>query len=181
MSGKSSLVLALSAFLVLSACSAAYNRQDTGGAEFSGVTLDKAKAVLIAIPADGAYGGKPYLGSGQMVAQQVAAAFARYAQKVDMAPSNAADRTALVDAAKKGGFGYIVMPVIAHWEHRATAWSGIPSRASVGVSVLDGQTGDKLQSSSLEGRSRIVSWTSTSPESLLPDMITGYVNALYGR
>lgn len=180
MLGLRHIAITITAWACLSGCSASYNRQDTGGADLSGTRLDAAKPVLIAVPADGSYQGKPYPGSGQTVAQQTAAAFAKYARKVDTAPATVTERSALLDAARTGGFGYVVMPVIAHWEQRATEWSGLPSRASIGVSVIDAQTGEKVQSSSLDARSRIMSLTPTNPESLLSGLLGNYVTSLYG-
>lgn len=175
-----SLVIAALTWVSVSGCSASYSRQDTGGADLIGAHLDATKSVLIAIPDDGSYQSTPYPGSGRTVAQQTAAVFAKHTRKVDTASPGVTEKSALLDAAKNNGFGYLVIPTIAHWEHRATAWSGLPSRASIEISVFDAQTGDKLQSSIIDSRSRIVSWTSTSPESLLKGMLDNYVYSLYG-
>lgn len=115
------------------------------------------------------------------MAQQTAVAFANHARKVDTAAPNLTDKEALLGAARKDGFGYLVIPTITHWEHCATEWSGIPSRASVALTIIDVQTGDKVRSSQLDARSRIISWTSTSPDSLSRDMLQNYVEGLYGH
>jgi hypothetical protein len=135
--------------------------------------------VLVAVPIDGSYESKSYPGSGQTVAQRTAAAFAKHAPRVDMAPSDVRDRADLVEAAKKTGAGYVAIPTISHWERRATEWSGRPSRTAVGMEVVDADTGELIASATLESRSRVMSFTGTSPESLLPRLIGDYVDGLY--
>ncbi|HWI25351.1 MAG TPA: DUF4823 domain-containing protein [Stellaceae bacterium] len=176
---KHFLAVALTVALALGACSASYKRVETGGAERAAVHLDKSRSVLVAVPADGAYGNKHYAGSGQSVAQQTAAAFSRHAPRVDTAPAGMLDRTTLLEDARKLGDGYLVVPVISHWERRTTEWSGRPSRAAVGLSVIDVPSGQQVTSSLLESRSRIMTLTSTSPDSLLRHMIGDYVDSLY--
>ena len=140
--------------------------------------LDRQKTVYVAVPQDGAYGSQVYRGSGQTVTRAVAAAFSREAQKVRSASKSlAVDKT--LELAKAQGAGYAVVPVIAHWEHRATEWSGLPSRMTIQLSILDVATGEQVQSTMIEGRSRVVSWTSTSPESLLREPLAQYVGSIY--
>ena len=70
---------------------------------------------------------------------------------------------------------------MTHWEQCATEWSGRPSKMAIRVCILDAKSGNQITSTSIEGRSRIVSFTSTSPESLLRDPIATYVSELYQR
>jgi hypothetical protein len=142
------------------------------------VRLDRQKAVYVTVPRDGSYEAKPYVGSGQIVAQAVAAAFARSASQVHVAEAQGTTEDALA-AAKKLGAGYVVVPTIAHWEQRATEWSGRPSRMAIRVAILDAATGTQISATSIEGRSRIVSFTSTTPESLLRDPLAQYVAGIY--
>ena len=165
--------------LALTGCSAQYSRVDTGGSARAGTHLDSGKSVLVAVPADGSYDGKSYAGSGQMVAQRTAAAFTPHAKRVEIAPAKLDDRERLLAAGRNAGAGYLIIPSIAHWEPRATEWSGRPSRASIGMAIVDVSTGKDLTSALLESRSRIVSWTGTSPESLLPHLVGEYADGLY--
>jgi Domain of unknown function (DUF4823) len=172
-------LIALVVAATVAGCTASYSRVDTAGAERAATRLDANQPVVVAIPRDGSYEGKPYPGSGQSVAQRTAAAFAKHAKTVDIAPSKLQDRDELLGAAHKAGAGYLIIPTIAHWERRATEWSGLPSRTSIGMAVIDVSTERDLTSTLLESRSRIVSFTGTSPESLLPQLIGNYVDSLY--
>ncbi len=140
--------------------------------------LDKQKAVYVTVPRDGVHESKPYLGSGQIVAQTVAAAFSRAAARVHIAEKQLTNEEAIAFARGLSA-GYVVVPTIAHWEQRATEWSGRPSKMAIRVTILDAMTGDPISQTSIEGRSRIVSLTSTSPESLLRDPLAQYVSGLY--
>jgi len=163
---------------MLASCSAKYTVSQSAGTEASAVRLDRSKLVYVGVPEDGAYGERVYGGSGQAVAQAVANAFSQVAARVRVADRPAKLEETLA-AGKSAGAGYIVVPVITHWEHRNTAWSGIPSRMAIRVAILDAANGAELTSSAVEGRSRIVSWTATSPESLLRAPLSEYVRSLY--
>ncbi|MGH8696177.1 MAG: DUF4823 domain-containing protein, partial [Burkholderiales bacterium] len=154
-----------SVLLLLAGCRASYQLDNLSGTA-GNARLDRQKAVYVAVPRDGSYESKPYVGSGQIVAQAVGAAFARSAPQVHVAETQGTTEEALASARKLGA-GYVVVPTIAHWEQRATEWSGRPSRMAIRMTILDAATGNQISATSIEGRSRIVSFTSTSPESLL--------------
>lgn len=162
---------------LLAGCRASYQLDNLSGTAGT-ARLDRQKAVYVTVPQDGSYESKPYVGSGQIVAQAVAAAFARSAPQVHVAETQSTTEEALASARKLGA-GYVVVPTIAHWEQRATEWSGRPSRMAIRVTILDGATGNQISATSVEGRSRIVSLTSTSPESLLRDPLAQYVSGVY--
>lgn len=161
---------------LLIGCTAKYQANNLGGV--GNVRLDRSLAVYVTVPQDGAYGSATSAGSGQTVAQAVAAAFSQMAARVHIAEKTIANDQAIA-AAKSLGAGYMVVPVIAQWEQRATEWSGRPSRMAIRLSIIDVATGSQLRASAIEGRSRIVSFTSTSPESLLRDPLSNYVRSLY--
>lgn len=170
-------IVCVVSMLLLAACTARYQVDNLGGTA-SAAQLDRQKGVYVAVPRDGTYESKPYVGSGQIVAQAVAAAFARSAVQVHVAEARSETEEALVSARKLGA-EYVVVPTIAHWEQRATEWSGRPSRMAIRISILDAKTGNQISATSIEGRSRIVSLTSTTPESLLRDPLAQYVSRLY--
>jgi len=157
-------------------CRASYQVQNVGGANTT--RLERDKGIYVTIPTDGAYGSTTYPGSGQIVSQAVAAAFSRHAVQVHVAQKQLTSEET-ISTARNLGAGYLVMPKIAQWEQRATEWSGRPSRMSIRLTILDVMSGGQISSTSIEGRSRIVSFTSTSPESLLRDPLARYVNGLY--
>lgn len=170
------LNLILVIFLI-AGCTASYQVNSLSGAADTH-RLDKHKIVYIAIPQDGAYESRLYYGSGQTVAQTVATAFSRVATRVHIAEKQLTNEET-IDFARKLGAGYVAVPTIAHWEQRATEWSGRPSKMAIRVTIFDAISGNQISSTSIEGRSRIMSFTSTSPESLLKDPLAQYVNNLY--
>jgi hypothetical protein len=169
-----SIVVAL---LLLVGCTASYRTDTIGGA--STTRLERGRAVLVTIPQDGAYGTRTYGGSGQSVAQAVAAAFSSAAASVHIAERQMTQAESL-KSAKSQNVGYVAVPVIAHWEHRNTAWSGLPSRMAIRLTIFDAETGAQLASESIEGRSAIMTPASTSPQSLLRAPLAAYVKSLYG-
>ncbi|MDB5904654.1 MAG: hypothetical protein JWM26_3532 [Betaproteobacteria bacterium] len=176
--GMKMRVLVLCCMLaMLCGCTAHYQVQNLAGTAASN-RLDRQKSVYITVPEDGGSGSRQSAGSGQAVAQAVASAFSRTAARVHVA-ERATTKEQAVEAAKKLNAAYVVSPVIAQWEHRATEWSGRPSRVALRISIIDAATGAEITSNSIEGRSRIVSLTPTSPESLLKDPIARYVDGLY--
>lgn len=174
---KYSWILACAFVTSLLGCRAAYNVDNLAGG--SAARLDRQKMVYVLIPADGAYAGRPYSGSGQTVAQSVASAFAGVADRVQIADRRFESDSVAISAAKGAGADYVVIPVIAHWEQRNTAWSGIPSRMAIRLTIVDAATGKQLASTSIEGRSRVVSFTATNPDSLLREPLRQYVRGLY--
>jgi len=162
--------------LLLLGCTARYQVANLSGQ--GSVRLDPSVSVYIAVPEDGSYGAKSSAGSGQVVAQSVAAAFATKGAKIQIADRHQS-RDGDLSAARQFSAGYVVLPTIYQWEQRAMVWSGLPSRMRIRIVILDARTGDQLTATSIEGRSQIVSSTSTSPESLLKDPLAEYVDTLY--
>jgi hypothetical protein len=163
--------------IINAGCVASYHVSSLSGAH-NNLTLDKNIAVYVNVPQDGAYESKIYYGSGQIVAQAVAAAFSRVSTRVHVAETQLRNDEAIAFARDLNA-GYVVVPTITHWEHRATEWSGRPSRMTIRITIIDAVTGNQITSTSIEGRSRIVSFTSTSPESLLRNPLAKYINDIY--
>jgi hypothetical protein len=174
------VVGAVLAALVLPACTASYQQRETGGIEASSIRLDPGKGVLVAVPADGQYGRKVYAGSGRTVAQKTAAAFSRYSPRVEVATATATNREESLAAARRAGAGYLVVPDILHWEQRATEWSGIPSRVSLSMTVIDVATGTDVRSGLLESRSAVMTLIRPNPDVLAQNLIDENVAVLYG-
>ena len=82
-------------------------------------------------------------------------------------------------AARSGGFNYLVAPAIAHWEDRATEWSGRPDRIEIELRTLRTSDGATVALASIEGRSRWATMGGDSPEDLLAEPISAYVEWLF--
>lgn len=181
MSARFSRALVVAAVIALGACTATYQERTTGGTEASTVKLDPARNVMVAIPADGAYGGKSYLGTGQLVAQNTSAAFSRYARKVQLGPAGVHELEPLLVSARAANADYLAIPSISHWEQRATEWSGIPSRVTLTLAIVDVRTGKELHSSLLESQSAIMTLVRPHADALAQRLIDDNVTGLYQR
>src|SRR5215471_4741876 len=120
--------LGLAAMAALAACQAGhggYMQVDAPASTLSGAGLD---TLLIAVPKDGSFAGKSYLGSGHFVAYRATEEFKKYAKKVEMAADEVEGREALTDLARKNRDAYLVVPTVVQWEYRV---KGIPSRARI--------------------------------------------------
>jgi hypothetical protein len=170
-------LISLITLAAVGACSSSYQSESLSGTEV--VQLDRAGKVMIAIPADGEYGSKKYPGSGQTVADAIAAAFSARAPQVVFAPASLTQEQ-LLDSARKAGFTYVATSIITHWEQRETEWSGKPSKMAIRLSVFAVPTGAQVAATSITGESATFTLSSTRPEELLADPIKKYVNALYG-
>lgn len=140
--------------------------------------LDAAKAVYVAIPNDGGYGGRAVMGSGEQAAQQVAAAFSAHHVPVSLA-LRAEDPGQALASARTANAGYAVFPSLSNWEHRATAWSALPSKVSLRIDILDTQTGARIETAVIEGESASMTFLATDPSKLLPAALGDYVGQLY--
>ena len=179
MRGIKWVTIALATLTALSGCHSTYKQVDTGSAESSGIHLDGARSILIAVPQDGRFEGTTYPGSGLVVARATATQFLRHTQKVDIAAPEVQDRDALLEAARKFGAGYLAISTITKWEPRNTRWSGRPSTATVSMAIVDVPTGLDIKSATLDGESHSGIGAGSSPERLLPHLIGDFLNGLY--
>jgi len=142
--------------------------------------LDPAKPVYVAIASDGGYGGRAVTGSGDQAAQQVAAAFASHHIPVALALRPEEPSQALASA-RAANAGYAVFPSLSNWEHRATAWSALPSKVSLRIDIFDPQTGARVETAVIEGESASMTFLATDPSKLLPAALGDYVGQLYSH
>lgn len=170
------VLIQIVAVLALAGCASEYQIQPLSGSQHT-MVLNKRGGVYITVPADGKYQDINYPGSGQLVAQVLAAEFSKYARTVQTAPAQSQDGA--LSEARRAGSQYLVVPVITHWEQRATEWSGRPSRTSLRITVFDVASGKQLLSEGIEGRTSKVRFTSTSPDELLQKPLAEVVDNLY--
>ena len=169
--------------LGLAACSSTrgpdYRTTDISGNQASTEPLNPGKAILVSIPGDGAYNQRTYPGSGQDVARRTAAAFSRYAQRVEIANLELQGREQLLAAARGARAGYLIAPAIVHWESRATGISLIPSQVDVDLVVVDVETGHEVRSTVLEGRSNGTTTGKESPAEMYSGILDIHTAELY--
>jgi len=86
---------------------------------------------------------------------------------------------AALNAAKKHGAAYLVVPTILEWEDRATEWSAIPDRASIKLSIIDTANSETIDSATIKGKSGLATFGGDHPQDLLPKPVGEYVKSLY--
>jgi hypothetical protein len=164
----------------LVACVHTYEQFRTAAAPTSPPLVAATAGIYVAVPGDGRYGDREYLGSGRMTANALDAAFARHAARVTVAPAVRPIEDVLADARNRG-FSYVVYPVILHWEDRATEWSGKPDRITVKITLIVADSGKIHDEVMITGKSRWATFGGDHPEDLLPEPIGQYVSRLYGH
>jgi hypothetical protein len=170
---KASILWLVSAVL-LSGCTATYEHHELKSIN---TKLDGSLGVLISTPQDEWYESTKYKNSGQMTANAVHNAFARYTSIVHVTEScHGEECLTNIDTEK---YRYYVKPEIFHWEERATEWSGKPDRIKIQISVFDAVTKEELSNGSFKGKSKWATLGGDHPQELLPDPTNKYVDNLY--
>lgn len=138
--------------------------------------LNPALAVLVGTPLNGAYGGDIYQNSGEATAHAVRSAFMRHANVVEVSEKCSNIECLKVEANSK--YGYLVVPVILHWEDRATEWSGIKDKLEIKM-VVYSLEGVEVAGTIIYGKSKWATFGGDHPQDLLPAPIQNYVQSLY--
>lgn len=166
----------LSVVLLLISC--ADTHQLVKPADSESFKLDPFDGIYVSVPRDGVYGSEDYAGSGVTTAQIIQAAFLRHTNNVRSGDSPQSIEEAL-EAAKDAGSMYLVLPVILHWEDRATEWSGKPDRVEVKIQVIEVATNLTTASAIAKGKSGLATFGGDRPQDLLPEPIGEFVSSMY--
>jgi hypothetical protein len=166
-------VLTIAACSVGCASSYTYER-----AQLNNAPLDRSQGVLISTPENGWYGGQEFQVSGATTARAVRAAFARYANLVDVVTD--CHGVACLHSINSTRYGYYVDPTIVHWEERATEWSGKSDKIEIRLVIYDTSTKQELATGSYSGKSKWVTLGGDHPQDLLPEPTANFVRSLYG-
>lgn len=170
--------LCLALILLLAGCADTHQVTRTAGTDASTAKLEARQTIYVAVPRDGTYGSRTYGGSGHRVASIIASAFSSHAGRVEFGNSIEDEQRALATARAKSS-SILVLPTILHWEHRNTAWSGIPNRSSIRIQLIDVSSGKTIDSVIIEGSGKIMTFGGDTPEGLLPEPVRSYVRGLY--
>ncbi|MBP0494001.1 DUF4823 domain-containing protein [Pararoseomonas indoligenes] len=144
----------------------------------SGNSLSPAARLYVSVPEDGRYGSELYPGSGQTVARFAQSAFQQRLGRVDRGQAMEGVDAALMSG-RAVGADLVLVPVIAHWEDRATEWSGLPDRAEVLLTIYDAKTGAVVNRTSIQGRSTWFTFGGDHPQDLLPEPMNAYAASLF--
>lgn len=132
--------------------------------------IEKDKIICIIPVADGMFNGRTYTGSGLYVLNSLIVNLQPYASKV-----LTVDATNYEKDAKQANAAYIVKPIIMHWEPRAAAWSDIPTRVIINISVFDLSQNKEIINANLNVRGRAFTMVSQSAEGLADILIKQFV------
>jgi len=133
--------------------------------------LNPGDPVTILVPKPGWYGETCYRKSGKMTADALEEAFDRHARAISQTRGPLHMRPS--------ASGYVVKPVILHWEERATEWSGKPDRIAVKIEVLNANDLSVRSSVVVKGKSKWFTFGGDHPQDLLAKPIRDYVDSLY--
>jgi len=177
MAGGWRRTVAMAVPLLLVACAGTYRATDTVTSVPEGFRCD---SILIAVPRDGSLDGKPYEGSGHFVAHRAAEEFSKYAGKVEIAPADLREHSGLLAAARSSSAHYLVVPEIAHWEQRYSAFDHRPSQAVINMSVVEVDSDREIVSTVLDGTSGTGMLVETSAAAASTRVIHDFVRDLCG-
>lgn len=141
--------------------------------------LERSASAYVALPQDGVFEGRiVYEQSGQYTADVIQKSFQQYLHSVQRATVYEPYETAL-QSAKNSGARYLVYTEILHWEDRQTAWSGMPDRILLRLSVIDTRGGVAVDSAELKGTSRWFTFGGDDPKDLVAVPANQYVASLF--
>lgn len=154
-------------------CTSTYQQRPTVANQTS---LAAGKKVVIATPQNGSYGAEAYGNSGASTAAAVQAAFARHTSEIVV--SSTCRDLACVRSQHPDGT-YFVVPLILHWEDRATEWSGKKDRIEVKLSIYGPEGNQEIAGTIIGGKSKWATFGGDHPQDLLPEPIQAFVDTLY--
>ena len=137
-------------------------------------------SLLVAVEGDGSYIDKIYPGSGNMARRAMVLALSKYATDVSAIPDFMTAEAATLNA-KAQNAGYLVYLSILNWEDRATEWSGRPDRIEIAVRLIDGNSGDLLESKLVKASSKWATFGGDHPQDLLKTPFDQYAAGIFGQ
>ncbi|MDR1777934.1 MAG: DUF4823 domain-containing protein [Desulfovibrio sp.] len=143
--------------------------------------LERSKIVYISISKDGVYGSEIYRDSGKKVTNALQTVLTSNVSSIIVAAKVESQKEALQNA-KTSGARYLFYPAIIHWEQRRAAWSGIPSRLGISITVFDLAKEDEdsmLMQKQLDVRGKIFTFKSQYVEELLPPTLQQFVSDIF--
>lgn len=156
-------------FIVLSSCTTTMSLQNAR-ADLPPAKIEKDRIICIATVNDGTFNGKIYNGSGHFVLNSFASNLQPFASKIAIVDSKNYD-----EMAKQMNAKYIIRPTITHWEPRVAAWSGIPTRVEINVSVYDLAQNKPVAHTNLSIKGRRMTFVSQSAEELTNALVKKFI------
>jgi hypothetical protein len=142
-------------------------------------TLSRNASFLVSVEDDGRYLDKLYRGSGDMARTAMVNALSKYASDVSEIPGFVSEEVATLDARDRN-VAYLVYLRLLHWEDRTTEWSGKPDRIEVEIRLIDGKSGEVLESQIVKANSKWATFGGDHPQDLLPKPFDSFAARLFG-
>ena len=114
---------------------------------------------------DGKYEAIDYPKSGMIVSLRIQKNLRERFKDVTLI--NTISRQKAIDDSKKQNIKYLVIPLVLHWEDRATNWSGKPDIIKIQLSLYDVNSGKIVKSSLFHAESTWWTLVNTPPEEML--------------
>ena len=134
--------------------------------------------VYVSVPEDGRYGDTVYDGSGETTAQMLTGGFASHVRRAEKGLEYERKESA-IESAEATDADYLVYPKISHWEDRATEWSGIPTKATVIVSLYRVSDGELVDKTRISGSSpTLPDPAPSSPQDMIRGGVQEYINSV---
>jgi hypothetical protein len=142
------------------------------------VKLETARKVYVAKAEDGRYADNIYFGTGAQVSGYVAQSLVPYTSGVTVG-TQVLPLESVMQSAQNNEAKYLFIPEITHWEPRAAAWSGIPTRVHITLTAYDVTTKEKITSYSLSVRGKMATFVSQHAHELAEQTVKDLVNSFY--
>ena len=138
--------------------------------------LRKGAKVLVLTSEDGAYGSETYKGSGLQLSRKIQSVLADYQCNTQVDLDN--NRFKDLEGRDLSEYDYIIVPIITHWEDRATSWSGIPDRISFSLFIYNND-GSLLTSTDIEAKSAELTILKNDPSELIVPSLQKYFSKVF--
>ncbi|AKL98325.1 DUF4823 domain-containing protein [Endomicrobium proavitum] len=142
------------------------------------VKIQKNKVIYVIKSDDGSFDGKVYNGSGVAITNMFSVNLRPYASNVIIASSKNSWQEYVSDAKKNNAY-YIIKPTIMHWEPRAAAWSGVPTRSEINVSVYDVAAAKEVINRTIAIKGRAMTFSNQSAEKLSDGIIKKFCEDIF--
>ena len=138
--------------------------------------LVKGSNVLVLTSEDGVYGSEVYKGSGLQLSRKIQSVLTEYQcyTQIDLDNSRFKD----LEGRDLSEHDYIIVPIITHWEDRATSWSGIPDRISFSLFIYNNE-GSLLTSTDIESKSAAMTFVNNDPSELIVPSLQKYFSKAF--
>lgn len=142
--------------------------------------LIKDAGFYVPIGADGDYGNRRQVGSGQLVAGQVATTLEAHVHNVVMGTREEGAAAAQVTA-RQNQMRYVVYPTILDWQNDATQMADIADKLKVKIEIIDVATGEVIGAAVLRNKTGFFTTDKVALQQLLAPPLSTYIAGLFDK